>query len=66
MRCAEQTVQNFYRSGKNGTFCEVTSLDHEVLDDPVERAAFIAKALLPRAQRSEVLQNKQGAEDTVA
>ena len=34
---------------------EVSSLDHEVLDDAVERAALEAKALLPGAQCAEVL-----------
>lgn len=33
------------------------TLDHEVLDDPVEAAALEAKALLASAQRPEVLQH---------
>lgn len=37
---------------------EVSSLDHEVLDDAVERAALEAKALLPGAQRAEVLRGQ--------
>jgi hypothetical protein len=34
---------------------EVSPLTHEVRDDPVEHGALVAKPLLTRAQRSEVL-----------
>jgi hypothetical protein len=34
---------------------EVTTLDHEVLDDTVERGALVTKALLASSKSSEVL-----------
>jgi hypothetical protein len=34
---------------------EVSPLTHKVRDDPVEHGALVAKPLLTRAQRSEVL-----------
>ena len=34
---------------------KITTLDHELLDDPVESRPFITKALLPCAQSTEVL-----------
>ena len=35
--------------------CEVTTLKHEVWDDPVELRALVAKALLTRAESAKVL-----------
>ena len=37
------------------TLGEITSLDHEILNDTVERRPFISKVLLSSRQRSEVL-----------
>jgi len=37
------------------TLGEVTTLDHEVLDDTVESRALVAKALLASSKSSEVL-----------
>merc|ERR1719189_2324561 len=37
------------------TPCEVSSLEHELCDHPVEFGALVAKALLPRTQGPEVL-----------
>jgi hypothetical protein len=35
--------------------CEITTLDHEVLDDTVEGGALVTKALLASSKSSEVL-----------
>jgi hypothetical protein len=37
------------------TLCEISSLDHEVLDDSVECRAFVSKILLSCGQSAEVL-----------
>lgn len=37
------------------TSCKVTSLDHEIFDDPVERGPLKSKPLLTRSKCSEVL-----------
>ena len=37
------------------TLCEVTALDHELLDDAVKGRAFIAISFLPRGEGTEVL-----------
>ena len=37
------------------TLCEISTLDHKVLDDSMERRAFVSKALLAGRQGSEVL-----------
>jgi hypothetical protein len=37
------------------TLCEISSLDHEVLDDSVECRALVSKILLSRGQSTEVL-----------
>jgi hypothetical protein len=42
-------------------FGEVAALDHEVGDDAVEGASLVAEALLPRAERAEVLGSLWGS-----
>jgi hypothetical protein len=42
-------------AGRTIAFCEVSSLDHEVLNDTVEGRALIAEALLAGSESSEVL-----------
>lgn len=37
------------------TIGEITTLDHELLDDSVESRSLITKAFFPRAQSTEVL-----------
>jgi hypothetical protein len=51
--CSEQYKKESIRSYV--TTGEVTTLEHELRDDTVERRALVAKALLTSAEASEVL-----------